>query len=340
VAAVSEVVPRLTRWGLAPDADLVYRALSMLGRHTTAELARELGMSQHRVRRALDELVAVDAVRLSLARAWEPVSLDAVLGRLRRHRAPHPAVERWRRHMATVSGLDLPPVDQASVRRWSTRALARRRVAQLIAAERREHLSVNTEEVFDAEATAAALPLDRSILARGIDLRVLGLPPSDGDRSSAYATALGGSGGLYREMAVLPLKLMVFDRSVALFPADPLDLERGYVEVADPAAVRALGGLFDRLWSDARDPRLEGVPPIDLTTRERALVRLLAMGHTDQSAADELGLSVRTVAYTMRGLMDRLGVDNRFQLALVLGATGTVAPPLDRQPPTPPQEGQ
>jgi DNA-binding NarL/FixJ family response regulator len=51
---------------------------------------------------------------------------------------------------------------------------------------------------------------------------------------------------------------------------------------------------------------------------------LLAQGHTDQTAAEELGVSPRTVAYAMRALMDRLGVENRFQLALLLGASGTL----------------
>jgi DNA-binding CsgD family transcriptional regulator len=301
----------------------------MFGARTNAQLVRELGMSQARVARAVDELVAVAAVRAVApvtrvrARAWEPAALGEVLDRLRRRREPPPPVERWRRHMATLGGLGLPAVEHLGARRWPSRTLARRRVAQLTAGERHEHLTINTEEVFDPAATAAATPLDRSIIARGINVRVLGLPPSDGDRSTAYAT-----GGMYRVIDRPPLKLMVFDRLVALLPADPLDLEMGYVEVDDPAAVRALGGLFDGLWSEARDPRRQGVPPIELSTRERALVRLLCQGHTDQSAADELGLSVRTVAYTMRGLMDRLGVENRFQLAVVLGATGTVpAPP-------------
>lgn len=59
-----------------------------------------------------------------------------------------------------------------------------------------------------------------------------------------------------------------------------------------------------------------------MSNREQALVCLLALGHTDQSAAQQLRLSDRTVAYTMRRLMDRLGVENRFQLALLLGAAG------------------
>jgi LuxR family transcriptional regulator of spore coat protein len=58
------------------------------------------------------------------------------------------------------------------------------------------------------------------------------------------------------------------------------------------------------------------------TPREKALVELLAEGHTDASAARRLGVSPRTVSYTVQSLMDRLEVDNRFQLGLALGLLG------------------
>jgi DNA-binding CsgD family transcriptional regulator len=64
-----------------------------------------------------------------------------------------------------------------------------------------------------------------------------------------------------------------------------------------------------------------------LTSREKALVTLLAQGHTDASAARELGVSPRSVTYTLRALMDRLGVDNRFQLGLALGAQSMASIP-------------
>jgi DNA-binding NarL/FixJ family response regulator len=71
-----------------------------------------------------------------------------------------------------------------------------------------------------------------------------------------------------------------------------------------------------------------------LSPRERAVVSLLAAGHTDVAAAEQLGLSVRTIAYTVRGLMDRYGVQNRFQLGLVLGAISREEP--DEPPPDAP----
>lgn len=68
------------------------------------------------------------------------------------------------------------------------------------------------------------------------------------------------------------------------------------------------------------------MPPVELTPRERSIVALLAEGHTDAYVAERLGISPRTIAYTMRSLMDRLGVENRFQLGLILGATEEAGP--------------
>jgi len=69
---------------------------------------------------------------------------------------------------------------------------------------------------------------------------------------------------------------------------------------------------------------------VELTAREQAIVTLLAAGHTDSSASAELGLSLRTVGYAIRALMDRYGVENRFQLGLLLGASsGTWANKTD-----------
>jgi DNA-binding CsgD family transcriptional regulator len=58
---------------------------------------------------------------------------------------------------------------------------------------------------------------------------------------------------------------------------------------------------------------------IRLSERERELIALLAQGHTDVTAAECLGISPRSVTNILRSLMDRLGVDNRFQLGLALG---------------------
>lgn len=61
------------------------------------------------------------------------------------------------------------------------------------------------------------------------------------------------------------------------------------------------------------------MPKISLSPRERELISLLAEGHTDVTAAEQLNISPRSVTNILRSLMNRLGVENRFQLGLALG---------------------
>ena len=76
------------------------------------------------------------------------------------------------------------------------------------------------------------------------------------------------------------------------------------------------------------------MPKITLTPRERELIALLAEGHTDLTAAQHLAISPRSVTNILRSLMDRLGVENRFQLGLALGflRKAPVPTPIQKEP--------
>jgi DNA-binding CsgD family transcriptional regulator len=347
--SIGAAVPSLVRWGLSSDADLVFRTITTMGPRSSRMLALELGLATRRVDDALAELHTAGAaapvangrrpaVRASL---WVCRPAADVVAALRSRRLR--LVDRdaqVRAHHAVVTGLADPTDDGVvragpaaiggelgdGVRYLPSRPLTRRRLAELMAAERSEHLAINTEQSFDAESARAAAPLSRQIVDRGVRMRVLGLPPADQDLH--VDTALFDRPFFrYREAPELPMKLLVIDRRVALFPADPGDFERGYLEISQPGVVRALVMLFEQHWANATDPREYGMPEIALSDRERELVALLASGHTDVSAAAQMRISARTVTNIMRNLMDRLGVDNRFQLGLTLGATRLVPPP-------------
>jgi DNA-binding NarL/FixJ family response regulator len=58
------------------------------------------------------------------------------------------------------------------------------------------------------------------------------------------------------------------------------------------------------------------LPPDPLTGRERAVLRLLATGHTNAAIARRLGLSGGRVANLVMSVREKVGVENRVQLAL------------------------
>ncbi|WP_203926748.1 helix-turn-helix domain-containing protein [Virgisporangium ochraceum] len=332
-----EPVPSLTRWGLSPDADLVYRSLAAIGPGTVGSLSAGLGITRHRVSMAIDELHVTGAVRgphvpesPPAARRWQAMPVADVVAALRQRRLRTVDL-RYQAgfHHALLQGsvLPTPTPPPAHGRVLLTSGEIRARIATLVAAERHEHLAVNPEPSFAEEDMAEALPLDRALVARGIRLRTCGVPPLDADRSSAVAHQLASIGADYRERTDVPVKLMVFDRRIALLPVDPFDPSAGALEIDHPVIVAGLVALFEQLWGAGRDPRRGGVPPIVLSPRERSIVALLATGLTDAGVATRLNISRRTIAYTLRALMDRIGAENRFQLGLILGSMHLLTPP-------------
>ena len=343
------VVPSLVRWGVSSDADLVYRTIATFGPRPARRLGAELGLAARRVDVALAELRAIGAA-VSVtdgprtgrdAVLWATRAPADVVAFLRSRRLrPVDREAQIRSHERVVVSLagrggvvNLPratvPVGSEigeGVRYLPTRAAAGLRLADLMVVERDEHLAINTEQAFDAETARSAAPRDRQLVERGIRMRVIGLPPVDGDLH-VNPDLIGHPRLGYRETLDVPMKLFIADGRVALFPADPRDHERGYLEISQPGVVRALVMLFEHHWATAVDPRENGMSQIVLSDRERELIALLAQGHTDVSAAAKLRISARSVTNIMRGLMDRLGVDNRFQLGLALGAARAAQAP-------------
>ena len=89
--AESGVVSALTRWGLSADADLIYRALTLLG---PADGHRLTGLARIRTGSALDELAAAGATVITPG-VWTARAPDEVVRRLRRRPPPpSPAVVR------------------------------------------------------------------------------------------------------------------------------------------------------------------------------------------------------------------------------------------------------
>ncbi|MEV0454969.1 helix-turn-helix transcriptional regulator [Catellatospora methionotrophica] len=206
------------------------------------------------------------------------------------------------------------------MRHLPDRGYTNRRLAQLADGARHETLTFNPEMSFDPASLRAGAVADRIATSRGVSMRIIGRLPADPDRLVPYGGESSRSRKSYRELADVPMKLFVIDRQVALFPVDPHDYERGYLEVVQTPLVQSLVETFERHWTAAQDPQENKVTGFALTPREEVMIRLLVHGHTDASAAQEMQISERTVSSTLRSLMDRVGVENRFQLGVALGS--------------------
>jgi two-component system response regulator NreC len=94
---------------------------------------------------------------------------------------------------------------------------------------------------------------------------------------------------------------------------------QGYVvkDAADEELAAAIDAvLADRIYvHPALAARLVmGEPEDDLTERERQILRLIALGYTNQEIAGQLYLSVRTIEAHRRHILDKLRLSSRAEL--------------------------
>ena len=64
---------------------------------------------------------------------------------------------------------------------------------------------------------------------------------------------------------------------------------------------------------------------LGLTAREGEVIRLLAIGRSNQEIADELFLTRKTASVHVSNILGKLGVSNRVQAAAVAQRVGLVA---------------
>jgi DNA-binding NarL/FixJ family response regulator len=85
--------------------------------------------------------------------------------------------------------------------------------------------------------------------------------------------------------------------------------------------------LSDVIWTlfEERKPANADEKPLQLTTREREVVQLLAQGKLMKQVADQLNVSTRTVAFHKYGVMRKLGLHSSAELVRMAIAQGLVA---------------
>ncbi|MFD9889403.1 LuxR C-terminal-related transcriptional regulator [Amycolatopsis sp. NPDC059027] len=140
----------------------------------------------------------------------------------------------------------------------------------------------------------------------------------DSARLSSTLSGLSLAGAQVRTDAEVPMEALVIDRRSVVLPVDRTGSgnQTGVAVFRLPGVVTATAGLFERIWQAAVPLAPTELPDPDeqmLTDRERDLLALLCSGSTDESAAAQLGISVRTVGRMVADIMNRLGARSRFQ---------------------------
>jgi DNA-binding CsgD family transcriptional regulator len=185
-------------------------------------------------------------------------------------------------------------------------------VDALLANATAEVLVMSTRAAAIARPIGAVRKIDLDNVRRGVRYRVLVPDPArTAPQVAAQLGALSLAGGTVRTVPDVPTDAIVIDRGLAVMPSDG---GRGIAAFQLPSVVTTTVELFERVWAGAAPLNPSALPEsTELTVRERHLLGLLFSGSTDETAAAQLDISVRTVRRTVADIMNRLGARSRFQ---------------------------
>ncbi len=316
--------------GIDPDAESVYQVLLSGRPATVSELADATGLTQARVRAAVGVLTtcrladvrpaappAHQAVHQPAYQAADPaIALDVLL--LAREQEIKNARLRARelaeRYRLAAGKRD--PAELVEIVSGSQATQERVQQAQRTA---RQQLRGLDKPPYGANPTALNL-VEGDLLRRGGVVRniyeraAVEVPGRLADLEAGISL-----GEQARVLPSLPTKLVMVDDTLAILPlqAAPEAIE-SIVVVHKSGLLEAVIALFETLWELAiplRLPTADWAVQDQPSAEERRILALLTAGTPDDVIARELRLSERTYQRRVRGLMERVNAQTRFQLA-------------------------
>lgn len=320
---------------LSSEVQAVYRALLQHPEWGLTDIARNVRLSVDEVRSALDQLTDRSLLheRADSGGGFIPVNPEVALTpALRRLEAE---LDTRRAHLsrerAALADLAAEYTTLTAGRgsggmeRLAGVDSVRVRLTELSQQAETEVRTFVPGGALSPAALAAGRPLDEQNLARGVRIRTVFLESVRNDPATVeYGTWLASLGGATRTVPVLPMRMILCDQAAAIIPIDVDDSRQGAFLVHHPSLVKALGELFEMVWERATPLGAPsgGAQDDGPTDRERALLKMLGAGLTDEGIARKMGVSLRTVRRHMAALLERLDAQSRFQAGVEAARRG------------------
>ncbi|WP_020578139.1 helix-turn-helix domain-containing protein [Actinopolymorpha alba] len=197
-----------------------------------------------------------------------------------------------------------------------SRPMLQQRIDELADLARHETLAMHPVANWTRESLEIGTARNKRVITRGVRVRTLHAQTMMSDPLlREYLRARAEDGGEVRVAPVIPTRMLVYDRQIAIVQADPDDLQAGAVLIHGQSLARSLAAIFDYCWMTASE--LRDVPRSAdgalRTEQQRAVLRALATGAKDDAIARSLGVSTRTVTRLVGELTAMLGAESRFQ---------------------------
>ncbi|MEU5658869.1 LuxR C-terminal-related transcriptional regulator [Streptomyces sp. NPDC047737] len=179
-----------------------------------------------------------------------------------------------------------------------------------------EILSMHPGTPLPRTVLEGSMDRNRAALERGVTMRSLHLEAMNKvPRARAHLEALEDSGCQVRLTPALPFRLILVDGVLAYVSAPSAGSQVSALEIRGEEICWLLRQVFEHCWLHGRAiPKGESaVQEVDLSDRERAVLRMLAAGYTDASVARALGISTRTLRRMTTVILEKIGARSRFE---------------------------
>ncbi|MFJ4666396.1 DNA-binding response regulator [Kitasatospora purpeofusca] len=194
------------------------------------------------------------------------------------------------------------------------------RAGHLFVASHEEFLVAATDLMtFSAGVNAAFREGKRPHVVPGLTMRKLYGRRALADPESLRRLRRIAASGIEIRISDGPIarEAIVIDRRTAILAGAPVRGVRAYTVVQAPEVVDGVRSLFRATWETATALADCAAPPPPLTEQARDTLRALSAGHTDETGARLLGVSLRTYRRRVADLMATLGASSRFQAGLL-----------------------
>ncbi len=309
--------------GISAEAEAVYLVLAPLEISSVADLASRCGSEPGHIQVQLSELKRLGLAAETAAGQWQALPLVDAAQSLRALRQSEldvatTAAETLQNHL--LAAMPMSEGDGVTVLIGRDSIVAAHH--ELCDSTKKELCAFDKPPYVKPRPNATPVTLHEDspewkILDRGLSHRAVYHPGFDADRLSELQ--LFAAKGEKSRTAPVPMKLMLFDKQVAMIPSmrsyAPGHELRASV-VRHPLLVEALQWLFEAVW-DASVPIVTSAYA-EINPRRQMLIALLMTGSTDSAIATQLGINVRSVRRWISDLMDELGVSTRLQLGAAL----------------------
>jgi sugar-specific transcriptional regulator TrmB/DNA-binding CsgD family transcriptional regulator len=314
--------------GFTAEQERVYRALVAAPRSDLASLALQTRLNEEELRNVLDALCEFGVIRISstgLSVVDPMVALGQMIERTEDElMASYRLVSGLRAEVGALqASFARAPMatEEPEVERVEGVKAVRERIAELSFFARDYVCAIHPGGPQSLESLEASRPLDMRSIRRRLRMRLIHEERVlDDEINRSYLRELVMLGVGVRLVDRASGRMLIFDGKAAVVPMDPTDSKRGALIVHHPALIAGLQELFERIWDSARElpPEATGGQSQSgenglIAEQDLQLLAMLASGMTDETAAREIGVSVRHLRRRMSRLMSIMGAKSRFE---------------------------